>query len=103
MNEVTFYRKTLFIHRAVGRSENLGVSVLFGGHNLPPLVDIGLTDLPKFGHPRYPRPVVKHSFPNDTSDTYTLNFTRVKRIQFYCCFVEATQIAVHTEWSATAQ
>ena len=33
----------------------------------------------------------------------TLNFTRVKRIQFYCCFVEATQIAVHTEWSATAR
>ena len=35
--------------RAVGRSENLGVPVLFGGHNLPPLVEIGLTDLPKFG------------------------------------------------------
>ena len=47
--------------RAVGRSENPGVPVLFGGHNLPHLVDIGLTDLPKFGHPRY-RPVVKHFF-----------------------------------------
>ena len=35
--------------RAVGRSENLGVPVLFGGHNLPPLVEIGLTDRPKFG------------------------------------------------------
>ena len=35
--------------RAVGRSENPGVPVLFGGHNLPPLVEIGLTDLPKFG------------------------------------------------------
>ena len=35
--------------RAVGGSENLGVPVLFGGHNLPPLVEIGLTDLPKFG------------------------------------------------------
>jgi hypothetical protein len=32
--------------RAVGRSENLGVPVLFGGHNLPPLDEIGLTDLP---------------------------------------------------------
>ena len=32
--------------RAVGRSENPGVPVLFGGHNLPPLVEIGLTDLP---------------------------------------------------------
>ena len=35
--------------RAVERSENPGVPVLFGGHNLPPLVDIGLTDLPKSG------------------------------------------------------
>ena len=33
--------------RAVGRSENPGVPVLFGEHNLPPLVEIGLTDLPK--------------------------------------------------------
>jgi hypothetical protein len=35
--------------RAVGRSENPGVPVLFGWHNLPPLVEIGLTDLTKFG------------------------------------------------------
>ena len=35
--------------RAVGRSENPGLPVLFGGHNLPPLVEIGLTDLPKSG------------------------------------------------------
>ena len=35
--------------RAVGRSENPGVPVSFGGDNLPPLVDIGLTDLPKSG------------------------------------------------------
>ena len=33
--------------RAVGRSENPGVPVSFGGHNLPPIVEIGLTDLPK--------------------------------------------------------
>ena len=32
--------------RAVGRSENSGVPVLFGGHNLPSLDEIGLTDLP---------------------------------------------------------
>ena len=32
---------------AVGRSENPGVPVLFCGHNMPPLVEIGLTDLPK--------------------------------------------------------
>ena len=39
-------------NRAVGRSEYPGVPVLFGGHNLSPLVElveIGLTDLPKFG------------------------------------------------------
>jgi hypothetical protein len=36
-------------NRAVGGSENSGVPVLFVGHNLPPLVEIGLTDLPKFG------------------------------------------------------
>ena len=35
--------------RAVGRSENPGVPVLFGGQNLPPLVEIGLIDLPKTG------------------------------------------------------
>ena len=34
------------INRAVGRSANPGVPVLFGRHNLPPLVEIGLTDLP---------------------------------------------------------
>ena len=34
---------------AVGESENPGVPVLFCGHNLPPLVEIGLTDLPKNG------------------------------------------------------
>ena len=40
--------------RAIGRSENPGVSVLFGGHNLPPLVEIGLSDLPT-GTPGTPR------------------------------------------------
>jgi hypothetical protein len=37
------------VFTAVGRSENPGVPVLFGGHNLPPQVEIGLTDLPKSG------------------------------------------------------
>ena len=32
-----------------GKSEIPGVPVIFGGHNLLPLVEIGLTDLPKFG------------------------------------------------------
>ena len=32
--------------RAVGRSENPSVPVLNGGHNLPPMDEIGLTDLP---------------------------------------------------------
>ena len=39
----------LLLGRAVGRSENPGVPVLFSGNKLPPLVEIGLTDLPKFG------------------------------------------------------
>ena len=38
--------------RAVGRSEIPGVPVLFGGHNLPPFVEIRLTDLPKSGGAR---------------------------------------------------
>ena len=37
--------------RAVGKSENPEVPVLFGGHNLPTLVEIGLTDLPNGQHP----------------------------------------------------
>ena len=41
--------------RAVGRSENPGVPVLFGGHYLPPLVEIGLTDQPKSGGAMAPR------------------------------------------------
>ena len=35
--------------RAVERSENPGMPVSLGGHNLAPLVEVGLTDLPKFG------------------------------------------------------
>ena len=34
-------------YRAIGRSENPGVPILFGGYNLLSLVEIGLTDLPK--------------------------------------------------------
>ena len=39
-------------HTYSGPSEGLkirGVPVLFGGHNLPPLVEIELTDLTKYG------------------------------------------------------
>ena len=35
------------VHRAVGRSENPGVPLLFDEHTLSPLVEIGLNDLPK--------------------------------------------------------
>ena len=38
-----------YLCRAVGRSENPGVTVLFGGHNLLSLVEIGLSDLQKHG------------------------------------------------------
>ena len=37
------------IFRAVGMSENPGVPAFFGGYNLPLLVEIELTDLPKSG------------------------------------------------------
>ena len=37
------------LRRAIERSENPRVPVLLGGHNLPPIVEIGLTDLPKSG------------------------------------------------------
>ena len=52
------WRMVSWEFRAVGRSENPWVPVLFGGHNLPPLVEIGLTDLPKSGGatPRDDRP-----------------------------------------------
>ena len=39
---------------AVGRSKNSGVTVSFGEHNLPHLVEIGLTDLAKSGGSRHP-------------------------------------------------
>ena len=42
------------VSRAVGRSENPGMRVSFGGHDLPPLVGIGLTVLPKSGGSRAP-------------------------------------------------
>ena len=35
--------------RAVARSENPGGHIVLGGDNVPPLVEIGLTDLPKAG------------------------------------------------------
>ena len=41
-------------YRAVARSENLGGHVILGGENVPPLVEIGLTDLPKSGGARAP-------------------------------------------------
>ena len=37
------------ISRAVARSENPGGLVVLGGDNVSPLVEIGLTDLPKTG------------------------------------------------------
>ena len=36
-------------YRHVSRSENLGGRAVLGGDNVPPLVEIGLTDLPKTG------------------------------------------------------
>ena len=52
MNTVHVLSKVHYVcvhSRAVGRSKNPGVPVVLGGHNLSPLVEIGLTDLPKLG------------------------------------------------------
>ena len=50
-------RLATFTHsRAVGRSENPWVPAIFGGHNLPLLVEIGLIDLPKSGVAMAPPP-----------------------------------------------
>ena len=42
--------------RAVARSENPGELVVLDGENVPPLVEIGLTDLPKMGGLSPPAP-----------------------------------------------
>ena len=44
------------INRAVARSENPGELVVLGGDNVPPLVEIGLTDLPNTGRGAKPPP-----------------------------------------------
>ena len=40
--------------RAIARSENPGGHIVLGGDNVPPLVEIGLTDLPKTGGAKAP-------------------------------------------------
>ena len=44
----------IVINRAVAWSENPGGHIVLGGDNVPPLVEIGLTDLPKTGGARAP-------------------------------------------------
>ena len=62
----------------MGRSENPGMSVLFGGRNLPPLVEIGLTDLPKSGGamapPAPPGTTGLHSVPTLYKNANSLEF-----------------------------
>ena len=41
--------------RAVARSKNPGGLVVLGGDNVPPLVEIGLTDLTKTGGAKAPK------------------------------------------------
>ena len=46
----------IFEYILLSRSENSGVPLLFGGHNLPPpMVKIGLIDPPNRGTPGFPR------------------------------------------------
>ena len=50
-----FYLELLQIRlRAIARSENLGGHVVLGGNNVPPLVEIGLSDPSKTGGARAP-------------------------------------------------
>ena len=46
---VNYYVKSWsnILSRAVARSENLGGHIVLSGDNVPPLVEIGLIDLPK--------------------------------------------------------
>ena len=46
------------------KAENLGGRVVLGGDNVPPLVEIGLTDLPKTGGAYAPPlpPPLKHAW-----------------------------------------
>ena len=44
LNDELWFRIFMY-SRAVGRSKNPGMPVLFGTHNLHSLVEIGLTDL----------------------------------------------------------
>ena len=45
----TFIEIIVIYSRAVARSKNPGGLVVLGGDNVPPLVEIGLTDPPKSG------------------------------------------------------
>ena len=47
-------RITSTYYRVVARSENPGGLVVLGGDNVPHLVEIGLTDLPKTGGAKAP-------------------------------------------------
>ena len=47
-------RIVVVITRAVARSENPGGHIVLGGDNVPPLVEIGLTDLSKSGGAQAP-------------------------------------------------
>ena len=49
-------KQKCLLNRAVARSENPGGLVVLGGDNVPPLVKIGLTDLPKTGRGAYAPP-----------------------------------------------
>ena len=62
-------KQTNHLKTAIGGSENLGVPVLFGGHNLPHLVEVGLTDLTKSGvAPPGTTPLIQETTENDTGN-----------------------------------
>ena len=69
--------KNAHVNRGIGSYRKLGGQVVMwrAGHNLPPLVDIGLSDLPKPGwaivHPAHPSPTpLSHVLIRLIIDTY---------------------------------
>ena len=72
------------LNRAVGRPENPRMPLIFGGHNLPPpLVEIGLTDLPKSGGAMTP------PAPPETTPLYqvTINVQPELQLRSVCTFI----------------
>ena len=68
----------------------LGVDTILGGHNLSPLVEIGLRWLPKLGVDTSPRPHAHRGITGLNSDWFKSYDTKCKYFHFFlfCNFVQ---------------